>query len=92
MILANAAQLVVEDMLRTVTGSLVLDWQAQLAFAPTSHEPQAATPCGNCFHHHLLCCWALVWTVSSQPKASPAMERLGLHPTALLAWCLPFAT
>eukprot|EP00971_Amphidinium_carterae_P156019 3093070-Amphidinium_carterae.1 len=34
LVLANAAQIVVEDILRSVTGSLVQDWQAQLAFAP----------------------------------------------------------
>eukprot|EP00971_Amphidinium_carterae_P032807 645834-Amphidinium_carterae.1 len=34
MVLAKAAQIVVEDIMHTVTGSLVLDWQAQLAFAP----------------------------------------------------------
>eukprot|EP00971_Amphidinium_carterae_P082612 1634162-Amphidinium_carterae.2 len=34
LVLANAAQIVVEDMLRTVTGSLVLNRQTQLAFAP----------------------------------------------------------
>eukprot|EP00971_Amphidinium_carterae_P341975 6481082-Amphidinium_carterae.1 len=34
MVLAKAAQMVVEDMLSTVTGSMVMDWQVQLAFAP----------------------------------------------------------
>eukprot|EP00971_Amphidinium_carterae_P063367 1254079-Amphidinium_carterae.1 len=66
LVLANAAQIVVEDMLHTVTGSLVLNWQSQLAFAPPHAGGLGITflPTTAC-----IACYAALWQLQQPDDA-----------------------